>query len=191
MPAHQKIYTDIEANRASRKWSPNELLRRALWEILSPVFFVLSPRQFWIWRRILLRLFGASIGQNVHIFPNVKIAVPWNLDIEDDTSIGDGVILYALGKITIGARSTISQYSHLCAGTHDHTESEFPLLKRPIAVGDDVWICAESFIGPDVTIGDGAIVGARSVVINNIEPWSINAGNPTREIRDRRNSIRK
>jgi putative colanic acid biosynthesis acetyltransferase WcaF len=55
-------------------------------------------------------------------------------------------------------------------------------VKPPIHVGAGAWICAEAFIGPDVIIGDGAIVGARAVVTKNVDPGTIVAGNPAREI---------
>ena len=78
------------------------------------------------------------------------------------------MILYGLGPIRIGARSTISQGAHLCAGTHDHRRRDFPLVKAPITIGDDVWVCADAFIGPFVEIGDRAIVAARSVVMKPV-----------------------
>ena len=57
-----------------------------------------------------------------------------------------------------------------------------PLLKLPISIGDDAWICADAFVGPGVEVGPGAIVGARAVVVKNVEAWSIVAGNPARKV---------
>ena len=145
----------------------------------------MSPRQIWGWRRFLLRLTGAKIGRNAHIFPNVKITIPWNLSIGDDAAVGDGVTLYALGPITIGERATISQGAHLCAGTHDYRDPAMPLLKLPIDVGADTWICADAFIGPGTVIGSSVIVGARAVVVSDVADEMIVAGNPAREIRPR------
>jgi putative colanic acid biosynthesis acetyltransferase WcaF len=108
---------DVEANRRSRKWSNVELGKRVLWALLRPLFS-LSPRIIWGWRRMLLRCFGAEIGNNVHIYPTVQIIIP-NLTIGDGAAVGDRAILYALGPITIGGGVTISQGAHLCAGTHD------------------------------------------------------------------------
>lgn len=172
---------DVEANRAARKYKRTELLGRVLWSLLHPLFRF-SPRLLWSWRNVMLRLFGASIGSGVRIYPTVNIIIPWNLTIGDDATIGDRVILYALGSIAIGARATISQGAHLCAGTHDHRKADFPLMKRPIAIGEGAWICADAFIGPDVTVGEYAIVGARAVAMRDIAPRTIVAGNPARLI---------
>lgn len=169
---------DIEANRVESKWTSGELARRALWEILRNPLFAWTPRPFWAWRIFVLRAFGARIGRQVHVFPSVKIAIPWNLEIGDQAAIGDGAVIYSLGKISIGRAATVSQYAHLCAGSHDHTKKNFPLLKLPIAVGAGAWICADAFVGPDVRIGRLAVVGARSVVIHDVPDGAVVAGNP-------------
>lgn len=130
----------------------------------------------------MLRFFGASIGRGVRIYPTVDIIIPWNLKVGDKATVGAKVILYALGAIDIGARTTISQNAHLCAGTHDYRRPDFPLLKRPISIGEDAWICADAFVGPNISIGNFAIVGARAVVVRNVAPGAIVAGNPAREI---------
>jgi putative colanic acid biosynthesis acetyltransferase WcaF len=173
---------DIAANRRARKWSARELMGRAIWEIVRTPLFAWTPRPLWTWRRALLRLFGAQIGRSVHIFPSVKIAVPWNLRIDDEAAIGDGAILYNLGMISIGSRATVSQYAHLCAGTHDYRLPDMPLLKPPISIGAGTWICAEAFVGPGVTIGDRAVVAARAVVVHNVDAEMVVAGNPARVV---------
>jgi putative colanic acid biosynthesis acetyltransferase WcaF len=176
---------DITANRAARKWTPAELVRRALWEVLRAPLFAWTPRPLWVWRRVVLRAFGARIGRAVHVFPSVKIAIPWNLEIGDEAALGDGTIVYSLGKIRIGARVTVSQYAHLCAGTHDYRLPEFPLVKSPIEIGEGAWICADAFVGPDVKVGDYAILGARAVATSDVPPWTIAAGNPAKPIGSR------
>lgn len=153
-----------------------------MWLLLWPLFRF-SPRPFfWPWRRLLLRMFGAKIASQVHIHPNARIEIPWNIEIGSHAAVGDGAKLYSLGIIRIGARATISQGVHLCAGTHEWRDPLMPLLKTPIEIGADVWICADAFIGPDVTIGDHAIVGARAVVMKNVSSGTIVAGNPARKI---------
>jgi putative colanic acid biosynthesis acetyltransferase WcaF len=175
---------DIAANRAARKWSRKELAGRLLWDLAAPVF-ALSPRPLWGLRRALLRAFGARIGRNVHILPSVRITIPWNLDIGDEAAVGEGAILYALGPIRIGRQATISQYAHLCAGSHDFTRADMPLLKPPIEIGEGAWICADAFVGPGVTVGARAVLGARAVAMKHVAPGLIVAGNPARPIRKR------
>jgi putative colanic acid biosynthesis acetyltransferase WcaF len=168
---------DVEANRKHKNWTRREKFGRILWSIAWP-FFRLSPRIFWNWRCALLRMFGAKIGREVHIYPSVKISIPWNLVVEDFVAVGDSVILYALGKITIGTRSTLSQNAHLCAGSHDWHQASMPLLKLPITIGADVWVCADAFIGPGVQIGDRSIIGARAVVMKDVAANVVGHGNP-------------
>ena len=173
--------TDVIENRQAVKWTRKELLGRVLWSAVA-ILFRYSPRQFWAWRRFLLRSFGAKIGKQVHIYPTVKISIPWNISIEDYTAVGDNVILYALGDITIGASATISQNAHLCAGSHDYRDPAMPLTKPPITVKKGAWICADTFIAPNITIEEGAVIGARAVVVKNVPAKTIVAGNPAKKI---------
>jgi putative colanic acid biosynthesis acetyltransferase WcaF len=173
---------DILSNRRARKWSSKQLLGRALWETLQCPLFRWTPRQFWGWRRWILRMFGARVGSRVHIHPSVKIAIPWNLRIDENAAIGDGAILYSLGLISIGANATISQYAHLCAGSHDFRKPDMPLTKPPIEIGAGAWICADAFIGPGVCIGEICVVGARAVVVRSVARGAIVAGNPATQV---------
>lgn len=176
--------TDILQNRREAKWSKKALAGRVLWGCLYPLFR-LSPRPLWGWRCMLLRLTGAKIGKNVHIHPTVRITIPWNLNIADMAAIGDHAILYALGPITIGRVSTISQYAHICAGSHNFRDGKMTLTKPPIIIGDDVWIGADAFIGPNVVIEDKSLIGARAVITNNVPENSVFAGNPAKKINAR------
>ncbi|MBP9181992.1 MAG: acetyltransferase [Fuscovulum sp.] len=171
----------VARNRAQAKWTRKELVLRVLWAAVSPAFRM-SPRIFWGWRRLLLRSFGAKVGAEAQIYPSVRITIPWNLELGPQCAVGDRVILYALGPITIGARATVSQGAHLCAGTHDLSDPSRPLLKPPIRIGEDAWICADAFIGPGVTVGRAAIVGARAVAMRNVAEQTTVVGNPARAI---------
>jgi putative colanic acid biosynthesis acetyltransferase WcaF len=176
---------DIAANRKAPKWPPAELLGRALWEISRGPLFAWTPRPFWAWRRAVLRAFGAKIGRNVHVYPSVRIAVPWNLRVEDNAAVGDRAIIYNLGLISIGRDATISQYAHLCAGTHDFRLADMPLLKQPITIGAGAWVCADAFVGPGVSFGPTAVIGARAVVVRDVAENMIVVGNPARIVGER------
>ena len=175
---------DVEKNRGARKYSPTEMAGRVFWSLAQPLFRY-SPRRCFAWRRFLLRCFGAKIGCGVHIYPSTRIYLPWNLAAGDNSAIGEDVLVYNLGPVTLGERVTISHRAHLCAGTHDHTRADFPLLRPPIAIGSDAWICADAFVGPGVTVGEGSIVGARAVAMKDVRPWMIMVGNPARESKRR------
>ncbi|OYP39227.1 putative colanic acid biosynthesis acetyltransferase [Rhodopirellula sp. MGV] len=176
-------------NRRSRKWTRLELLGRMLWALAGPLFRY-SPRPCWGWRRFLLRRFGAQIGHEARIDPSARIFIPWNLAIGDWSSLGFDCLIYNLGPMTIGDRVTVSQRSHLCGGTHDYSDGALPLIKSPITVQDDAWVCADSFIGPGVTIATGCIVAARAVVIRSTDAWSIVGGHPAKKIKPREPLVR-
>lgn len=175
---------DINANRSAKKYSLKELILRILWGLVFPLYRF-SPRPMFAWRASILRIFGAKVGQHTNIYNTAIIYMPWNLVIGDHSSIGEWALIYNIGSISIGSSTTISQRSHLCAGTHDFNDPALPLLKPPIVVGNQAWICADSFVGPNITVGEGAIVGARAVVTKNVGSWSIVAGNPAKYIKMR------
>lgn len=175
---------DIAANRRSKKHSAAVIICRVLWGI-GRLAFRFSPRPCFGWRRFVLRCFGAKIGAHVNTYPSTWIYFPWNLTVGDWSAMGEQAFIYNLGPVTIGEKVTLSHRAQLCAGTHDYTQPNLPLLKPPIVVQDQAWICADAFVGPGVTVGAGAIVGARSVVMKNVEPWTIVAGNPAKVIKKR------
>jgi putative colanic acid biosynthesis acetyltransferase WcaF len=151
---------------------------RLIWNITYLIFFRFSPKPLFKWRIFLLKIFGSKIGKNVRFYPFVQVWSPKNITVGDNSILANYVTLYSQGEIIIGSRSVISQGVHLCSGTHDYTRQNFPLITKSINVGNDVWIAAESFIHPGVKIANGAVIGARSVVIKDIQEWSVNAGNP-------------
>jgi putative colanic acid biosynthesis acetyltransferase WcaF len=158
---------------------------RLLWNFVYILFFQFTPKTFFSLRCYALRLFGAKVGKGVHIYSGVKIWAPWNLEIGDYSGIASGVILYSQGKIKIGKKVVISQGAHLCAGTHDYTDPGFPLITKPIKIEDYVWIAAEAFIHPGITIGEGAVIGARSVVTKDMPAWMVCTGHPCFPVKER------
>lgn len=175
---------DIQSNRDLKKYTTAEMFLRVIWSI-GKLFFRLSPRIAFVFRNSLLRLFGAKIGKEVHIYPSAIIYMPWNLSIGDYSAIGEDALIYNLGQITIGNNATISHRAHLCAGTHDYSDPTLPLLKPPIIIEDNAWICAQAFVGPGVTVREGAVVGAAAVASKDVEAWTVVAGNPATPIKQR------
>lgn len=144
-----------------------------------------TPPPFHAWRSLILRCFGARIGRGAHIYSSVAIWAPWNLKIGRESCLGPRAICYSMDSITIGDRVTISQGAHLCTGTHDHSSPEFRLVTRPITIHDQAWICAETFVHPGVSVGEGAVAGARSVVTRDLPAWMVCSGNPCKPLKPR------
>ncbi len=156
-----------------------------LWAFVQATLFRCSYPTWYRYRVGLLRLFKANVHPTCRFRRTTRFECPWNFTAGRHCSTGDFTVIYALGPITLGERVSISQYAHLCAGSHDHTKADMPLLRPPITVGNDVWIATEAFVGPDVTIGDGAILGARAAAFKDLQPNQIYGGNPARIIRER------
>jgi len=175
----------VTPTRNVSPWTRKQQVGRLLWAIVSASVFRFTFHDWYGLRAAILKAFGAKLGRNVRVRRSAKIEIPWNLDIGDDVSIGDEAILYSLGPIKIGARSFLSQYAHLCAGTHDHTSRDYPLLREPIVIGEDCWIAADAFVGPGVTVGDRTVVGARASVFGDLPPDVIAVGNPAKPAKPR------
>ena len=160
-------------------------LARAAWQVVWLLLYRPTPRLFHPWRCLLLRLFGAKLGRAVHPYPSARIWAPWNLEMGDHACLSEGVDCYCVAPVRIGAQTTVSQYSFLCTASHDYTRADMPLVTAPITIGEGVWITADVFVGPGVTIGDGAVVTARSSVFTDIPPWVVARGNPAVPVKAR------
>jgi putative colanic acid biosynthesis acetyltransferase WcaF len=160
-------------------------LSRFIWGLVSTCLFrPFSFKYFNFWRINLLRLFGAKIGRGSVVYASAYIPAPWNLIVGELTCIGPGVKLHT-GKTILGSKVTISQRSYLCSATHETQFLNTPFYAGAINVHDYAWVAAEAFIMVNVTIGEGAIVGARSAVFKDVEPWTIVGGNPAKFIKKR------
>lgn len=173
-------------DRATSPYTTREKIGRVLWNYFGQKLFRCTFHNWYGLRNALLRLFGARVGSPVRIRPTVLVEQPWNLSIGDNSSIGDRAIVYCLGKVTIGAHVSVSQGAHLCAGTHDYRKLDMPLLRPPIVVEDYAWVAADAFVGPGVTVREGAILGARGVAIKDLDAWHIYSGNPAQKVKARK-----
>lgn len=159
-------------------FSMSNRMKRITWQLVWFVAAKWTPPPFHRWRVFLLRIFGAQVSWKAYVYPNVEIWAPWNLSIEDYGTLARGVVCYNIAKVKICARAVVSQGAHLCTGTHDYRDSMFPLIARPIHVGRRAWVCADAFVGPGVTVADGAILAAAGVAFRDLDAWTIYVGNP-------------
>jgi putative colanic acid biosynthesis acetyltransferase WcaF len=158
---------------------------RAIWYIVWISLFRPSPRPFFWWRRFLLRLFGAKIAEGVRVYGTAKIFYPPTLTMDAFSILGPDVDCYCVDKVHIGHHAVVSQYSFLCTASHDYRKPDLPLITAPIKIENQAWIAADSFIAPGVTIGEGAVVGARSSVYRDVPSWVVVGGNPASKLKDR------
>jgi putative colanic acid biosynthesis acetyltransferase WcaF len=174
----------IDLQKSKSPFTLKVKLLRLIW---NTCWFLVKhlPRPASKLRIYLLRAFGAKVGGNCLIEKGVKIWIPWNLEISDFVAIGRNVEIYNYGKVTIGSMTVISQYSYLCTGSHDYTHSHMPLIWEDINIGSECWIASGSWIIPGVSIGNGSIIGARSLVTKNMPAWMVCAGHPCVPIKER------
>ena len=158
---------------------------RVLWMATWLVLARFTPPPMHAWRRLVLRMFRAKVGSGARVHGSASIWLPSNLDLGENVLIGPGVRLYNQGRITIGDRTVISQRAHICASTHDVTDPLFQLVLRPVTIGRHCWVAAEAFVGPGVTIGDRAVLGARAALFTDAEGDAIFGGNPAIYIKPR------
>lgn len=168
-------------------YPPGEVVLRTLWAFVQATLFRWSPRPCHGFRARLLKLFGATIAEPgaVVVFPTAKITFPWRLTMEPRAMIAPEVIVYNLAPIVLRRGANVSQRSYLCAGTHDFLRWSMPLVAQPIEIGPNAWLAADVFVGPGVTIGELCVVGARSVVVEDLPARKICVGHPCRPIKDR------
>ncbi|MDR4468514.1 MAG: hypothetical protein MRJ68_09485 [Nitrospira sp.] len=157
--------------------------RRLLWGAVWWLAYRPSPRVLHGWRRLLLRIFGANIENGAHAYPSARIWSPWNLPMGEGSCLGDYVQCYSVDRVILEPHATVSQYSYLCTASHDYRIDGMPLITAPIMIGRHAWVAADAFIGPGVTVGERAVVGARASVFRDVDPWAVVGGNPARVIR--------
>ncbi len=158
---------------------------RTIWSLTWLLLAAWTPPFCHPWRRFLLRLFGAKIAGTAGIYGSARIWYPPNLEMRAHSYLGPRVNCYCMAKITLEDYALASQGAHLCAGTHDIDDPDFQLRAKPIWLGAKAWAAAECFVGPGVTLGEGAVLGARGVAFRDLAPWTVYAGNPAREVRKR------
>ncbi len=152
-------------------------LIEAAW-VLTQALLVSSALPGSAHRRILLRMFGAKIGNGVVIKPRVRIKFPWRLRIEDNSWIGEGVWIDNLDDVSIGSNVCVSQGAYICTGSHNWKSRSFDLIVAPTQIGAGAWIAAKACLAPGIKIGEGAILSFASTAIHDLEPWFIYSGNP-------------
>lgn len=166
-------------------YNPGGKVKRLIWFIVNVLVFQ-NRLNGWSGSKVFfLRLFGAKVGNNVVIKPNVNIKYPWLLTIGDNTWIGEQVWIDNLAQTTIGANVCLSQGAMLLCGNHNYKKVAFDLMVGEITLEDGVWIGAHAVVSPNVTCLSHAVLSVNSVASSNLEAYTIYQGVPAKAIRKR------
>jgi putative colanic acid biosynthesis acetyltransferase WcaF len=160
-------------------------LARVLWGFVRIVLYRPTPRPMHAWRSFILRCFGAKMGANCHFYPGAKIWAPWNLDCADQVTAADGAEIYNPAPMHFGSHAIVSQGAYLCGATHDYNVAAFPLLAYEMSFGAHSWVCAKAIVGPGVNLGEGAVLGLGAIATRSLDPWTVHAGSPARQVKER------
>ena len=147
-------------------------------------------------RKMLDELFGA-VGTNVSVGDNFTCDFGRNIYIGSNVSVNLNCTFIDCNRITIGNDVLIAPCVHLTTASHpvelierlnpkwnpDSIEYRWRTYAKPINIGNGCWIGANVVVLPGVTIGEGTVIGAGSVVTKNIPANVVAAGNPCRVIR--------
>ncbi len=174
----RSVVTDYQEHKPHRK-------KRIAWAIInSTIYRWAGGKVGWPVRKALLRLFGAKIDSKAYIYAKCRIFAPWLLEV-GRACVGPRTEIYNKAKVVIGDETVVSQGAFLCTASHDISLAMRPLVTGEIVLGNDVWVAANAFVGPGVTIGDGAVVGATASVFKSVEPYMVVGGNPAKVINKR------
>jgi len=151
--------------------------------------FVSHIPSFGVRHFYLRHVLGIQIGRGAAVHMGCFVTGR-NIVIGDRTVINRRCHLDGRGGLTIDADAGIGPECYLISLTHDPQDAEFHVMARPLTIGTHVWMGSRVMVLPGVSIHEGAVVGAGSVVTREVAPYTIVAGNPARKIGDRSRDLR-
>ena len=179
------INNSIWLKPSKSPFTKKEKIKLAIWLLIQNSLFRIIPHKLNFFRIKILRIFGGKIKNNCFIHPSATIYMPWNLEMDEFSSIDFDSIIYSLDKVKIGKFVSISYKSNINTGSHDISDPEFKLITKPVIINDGAFIGTEVYISPGVIIGEMTVIGARTVVTKNMPNNMICVGNPCKAIKER------
>lgn len=167
---------------------PSIFLNRKIPESNRYLLYHISMLPWMGIRKILYRSLGARIARNVQIHFRTEIRAIENLKIGEGSILGDNALLDARNGLSIGKNVNISSNVSFYTQQHNYRDPLFrcnQTFKQSIEIEDRAWIGPNVLVLPGVKIGEGAVCGAGSVVVKDVEPWTVVAGIPAQKINDR------
>ena len=146
------------------------------------------------WRKKYYRRYAslASLGSNTYICDDASLYNLGNISLGNHVWIGHQCYLEGLGGITLGSGTIVGNKVEIISANHnfkgeDITEVPYDkrFIKRPVTIGENVWIGMRALILPGGTVGEGAVIGAGSVVTGEVPPLAIVGGNPAKVLKYR------
>jgi putative colanic acid biosynthesis acetyltransferase WcaF len=178
-----------EESRAAASFPLRHRLFRAVWQLSWLLLAAWTPPPLRLWRRLILRAFGAKVEGKGDVRGSARVWYPPHLILGEGATIGPRVNCYNMAPIELERFALVSQGAHLCAGNHDIDHPDFTLFSKPILLRAHCWVAADAFVAPGVTIGVGAVLGARGVAFGDLEPWTVYVGNPATAKRARKRAM--
>ena len=157
-------------------------IKQISWYFFNAIIFKSALFPINTLKVLLLKMFGAQLGEGIVIKPGVNIKFPWKLAIGNHSWIGEGVWIDNLATVTIGSSVCISQNAYLLTGNHNFKKQSFDLITTPIIIEDGVWIGASAIVCPGVICGSHAVLSVASVATKNMDPYHIYKGNPAEKV---------
>ena len=161
------------------------------------MFRVVLRIKNWMYKKLASRFLYFKSGEGCIFSPGVKILTPNQISIGNNTFLGRNVMISTSrsggSPISIGNDVMLAQNVQVIGGNHEFKSLDLPMRLQgegkqgAISIGNDVWLGAGCIVLTGVTIGDGSIVAAGSVVTKDVAPYSIVGGNPAKFIKTRIN----
>lgn len=172
--------------KRTRSYAWSHILFRASWNVTWALLASWTPPYFYGWRRLLLNLFGAKISRGARIYGGARIWYPPNFEVGVGAVVGPGSWCYCMDRIVLEDYAEVAQFVHLVTGTHDIDDENFQLNTKPIRICSHAWLASGSFVGPGVTVYEGAVLGARGVAFRDLDAWTVYVGNPAVAVKARK-----
>lgn len=181
---------EVQASRLkTMMWSFRTGLKGIALSVLCAV-----PFRIGVWLRTwLLPAFLGRMGSNTIVHSGFRVTMAHRVSVGSHCHFGPDVFITGGGGVSIGDWVGFGPDVKVWSVNHRFEDPDTPWLlqgweSKPVVIEDDVWLAANVFVMPGVTIGRGAVVSAGTVVSKSVAPFAIVAGNPGRVVGWRKRS---